>query len=424
MNTEQSELTVRPLYGRAIGAGLVGLAALAGVGVTATPAQAIVSTYDLKAAKKFYDGGGTDMYLKYGVNVAAGDLDGDGATDIVVSGTDGVANTLDYLKFEPLALNFTKIEFDYRPRDSSRRGIATGDVNGDGFPDLIVGDNSGASSGLRAGGGRYTKLEVEWLTPSFSAFSTPMSNGVNIAVGDLDGDGQAEIIAGPTASPLGAATTSKIRRISMSSSKGRTGDITSYMKFVDEFAVYGNSYTGGIRVATGDVDGDGRADLVTIPQTGLDRLVVTEKLGAGGATGYIKIDSFNVVAPSADTPINIAAGDVNGDGACDIVLAIGGGPGGGPRVDVYSQVAITGGPEATWALNPALSLSSAELGFPSGYTGELSIALGNIVGDSSLDLIVANAAPVPEPASLAAMSLGAAALLGRRRRRSCSVPTS
>lgn len=427
MSSEHTEQSSSSLYGRAIGAGLVGLAAIAGDGGFVAPAQAIISTYDLKAAKKFHDGGGTDMYLKFGVSVAAGDLDGDGVAELVVGSTNGVSNTLDYFKFfrpQPgRSEEWTYHKGDIPPAVAGTLPtgirVAAGDLNGDGLADVVVGNPTPDGMKLRAAGGPYLKITLQDVVVS--------SWGVNVATGDLDGDGQAEIFTAPPG-PAPGSTASAIRRNSVSGSKGKFGDITEYMKFAGEYAVYGSSYTGGIRVATGDVDNDGVADLVTLSEGTASRSLNFTKIKWDAATGeasYIKYDGFSIDAPSPSTAINIAAGDVNGDGLCDIVLGIAGGPGGGPRVDVYRQVPdATGGLEATWALDPALSLSSTELNFPSDYTGPLSIALGNFVGDSSLDLIVANAAPVPEPAALAVLSSGAVALLGRRRRRPCAVQAS
>src|SRR5262245_15940974 len=88
-------------------------------------------------------------------------------------------------------------------------------------------------------------------------------------------------------------------------------------------APYGSNFTGGARVATGDVTGDGIDDIViaTGPGGGPELKVYD------GATGNVVRDFF-AYEPSFRGGVNVAAGDVNSDGKADIVT--GTGTGGGP----------------------------------------------------------------------------------------------
>src|SRR5262249_9065721 len=85
----------------------------------------------------------------------------------------------------------------------------------------------------------------------------------------------------------------------------------------------------GVRVAAGDVNGDGRADIVTgASNPGGPHIKVFS-----GADGSL-LKSFFAYDASFFGGVNVAAGDVNGDGFADVVT--GAGAGGGPHVKVFS----------------------------------------------------------------------------------------
>src|SRR6185295_12251221 len=75
------------------------------------------------------------------------------------------------------------------------------------------------------------------------------------------------------------------------------------------FLAYDSSFRGGVRVATGDVNGDGIPDIITAPGAGGGPHVKV----FDGATGRLEI-SFMAYAPTFTGGVYVAAGDVNGDG--------------------------------------------------------------------------------------------------------------
>jgi hypothetical protein len=102
------------------------------------------------------------------------------------------------------------------------------------------------------------------------------------------------------------------------------------------FFAYSSSFTGGVRVALGDVNGDGNRDIITAA-------------GPGGST-HIKVFTIDFATltvnpqpiaqfyafnqPTFKGGVYIAAGDTNNDGFDDIIC--GAGATGGPRVEVYA----------------------------------------------------------------------------------------
>lgn len=147
---------------------------------------------------------------------------------------------------------------------------------------------------------------------SFFVYDENFTGGVNIASGDVDGDGIDEIItgAGPGASP----------NIKIFTSDG---------VLETEFFAYRNEFRGGVRVAVGDIDGDG-----------INEIVVGAGFGGGPhiriftVSGELK-GQFFAYDENFRGGVNVAVGDVDGDGIDEIVA--GAGFGGGPQVRIFRK---------------------------------------------------------------------------------------
>jgi hypothetical protein len=114
---------------------------------------------------------------------------------------------------------------------------------------------------------------------------------------------------------------------------------------MQSFNAYADAFVGGIFVAAGDVNGDGKADVVTTPGLGGGPLVkvfngpdgsLQQAFNAPSATGApLPIFGSDLIGPSG---LRIAALDVNGDGKADLI--IGPGPGQPPEVKVFDAVSL------------------------------------------------------------------------------------
>jgi hypothetical protein len=148
----------------------------------------------------------------------------------------------------------------------------------------------------------------------FEAFDASHKFGGNLASYDLDGDGSAELI-------IGAGEGSK-PRVKIFSQDG---------KLIASFLAYPETFLGGVRVAAGDLNRDGKAEIVTSPGPGMEPLVrIFDKDGK-----YSVPNGFHAYAPGFGGGVHVAVGDVNGDGKDEIVTTPG--PGGGPHVRVFNE---------------------------------------------------------------------------------------
>src|SRR5437763_1070417 len=107
------------------------------------------------------------------------------------------------------------------------------------------------------------------------------------------------------------------------------------------FLAYAPEFSGGVAVAAGDLDGDGRDDVITAPGPGGGPHVRAVSLAVNPAAPA-ELLSFFAYAPDFRGGTYLATGDVDSDGVTDIVT--GTGPGGGCAVEAFrgSDAAPTG----------------------------------------------------------------------------------
>ena len=248
-------------------------------------------------------------------------MNGDGVPDIVVGTGPGGGPHVRVLDGRTGAELFSF--FAYEPGFTGGVFVAAGDVNGDGRADIITGPGPGGGPHVRVFDGA-TGLPLSGpLAAGFLAYAPGFAGGVSVAAGDVNGDGFADIITGP--GPGGAP---EVRVFDGFTGRPLLGGLGSFLPYAPGFA-------GGVFVAAGDVNGDGRADIITgVGPGGASHVRVFDGFTGNQLPGAI--GSFLAYDPGFRGGVLVGAADVNGDGRADVVTGVG--LGGGPDVRVFDAV--------------------------------------------------------------------------------------
>jgi hypothetical protein len=226
----------------------------------------------------------------------------------------------------------TSREFTPYPGFAGGMTVATADLNGDGFQEIVTGAGPGGGPHVKV----FDGLSGDEIL-SFYAYDERFRGGVNVAAGD----GRIVTGAGPGGGPHVKAFSS-------------TGAETA------SYFAYAESFVGGVRVAIGDTNGDGTAEIVT---------------GAGpGAAPHVKVfdgaslaevASFFAFDPGFTGGVFVAAGDGR--------LAVGAGAGSLPTVKTYTNRGLT----------EELSFNA----YSTDFNGGVRVALKDANGDGTTDLV-------------------------------------
>jgi hypothetical protein len=239
---------------------------------------------------------------------------------------------------------------------------AAADLNGDGIAEAIVGTGPGGVTRVRVLDGA-TGAELFAVQPFEAAFT----GGIYVTAGDLTGDGVPDIVV--TADEGGGP------RVLIYDGK-------SFQLVSNFFGISDTNFRGGARAAVGDVNGDGRADLVVAAGFGGGpRVAVYDgKTVVGGPTPTRLFNDIFVFEQTLRNGVFVSVGDVDGDGFGDLV--VGGGPGGGPRVTIFSGRGLVAGQLAS---PPEIANFFAG---DQGNRGGVRVAVKDLDGDAKADVVV------------------------------------
>ena len=225
---------------------------------------------------------------------------------------------------------------------------AIGDMDGDGKGDIIVANYSSNTVSVfrntSIGGAVSFAAKVDFITGT---------NPTTLAIGDIDGDGKLDIAVGNYTS----------NKVSVFRNTGSNGSI-SFATKVDFVA-----YSIPTSVAIGDVDGDGKLDMVITNNNGINISVFRNKSQIGTINFETRLD-----VGTGTNPFAMALGDIDGNGKIDLAFT--------NYMNTNFSVKLNISTRGIIDLAFKVDIATG--------TNPSSLAIGDLDGDGKLDLAVTN----------------------------------
>ncbi|MDO8346013.1 MAG: hypothetical protein Q7T48_22635, partial [Cellvibrio sp.] len=369
----------------------------------------------------------------------AGDVNGDGFDDVIIgahyAGPNGHSSGSSYVVFGKASgfsatMDLSSLDGSNGFRldgvtlyDQSGSSVSNaGDVNGDGFDDVIIGADKADPNGNSSGSSYVVFGQASGFSATLDLSSLDGSNGFRLngearydysgfpvsTAGDVNGDGFDDLIVGAPVSYSGSNRLSSSYVVfGKASGFSATMELSS-LNGSNGFHMNGESaigWTGASVSDAGDVNGDGFGDLIVGVQrsnsndrySGFSYVVFGKASGFSASLDLSSLDGSNGFRLNGEAALDHSgisvstAGDVNGDGFDDVIV---GAHGADPNGDYSGSSYVVFGKASGFSATIELSSLDGDNGFrldgwdERDYLGSSVSTAGDVNRDGFDDLIV------------------------------------
>lgn len=261
----------------------------------------------------------------------AGDVDADGQDEVLAGAADANSAVLFFGDAEGLGAG-AQSRLEDSAGGAFGSALAAGDLDADGYSDVVIGDPEHSSGGLAHI--HYGSVSGLSSTRTQSLAASDLSTGDAYAASlvvlrDVDGDGYPELAVGSSSGSSGP--NSGAVYVYTSNSAGPQGSSEQKLEAADG----GTGQAFGGALSTGDVDGDGHPDLAVgaLYATGAEASSGAVYIHFGSATGLERASQLKRSASDGSSGAAysqaLAAGDLDGDGHSELWVGAPGAQDGG-----------------------------------------------------------------------------------------------
>ncbi|MFC1687853.1 FG-GAP-like repeat-containing protein [Patescibacteria group bacterium] len=286
---------------------------------------------------------GYNPTIRGGYQISAGNISGDDKEEIIV----GTGNAMGpHVRIFNDKGEFLTHFFAYEQELRNGVSVLACQVDGSGYEEIVTSQGSGGEPIVKIFNG-----DGKIIHEGFSVLDGAFSGGLNLACGDINGDGLSEII--------------------VTAKQGGGPHVVAYNAnghVVANFMAYGSEFRGGISVTALDTDGDGKDEIITGPRNGTPHIQTFQV-----RNGEIKRLSpgFFAFSPDYRNGVDVTAADTNGDGKKELVVGVGAGS--KPLVKVF---------------NTRMELQHQFFAYGSDFFGGLHLGAGDVNNDGADEIVI------------------------------------